>query len=99
MGRKSRLKKIRRENREKLGGNINPEQLPTCQSTDLMWQDSEGLHSLMPGQPPSEEKLAEITAAYQKNIRNSEIFTLMVKQYGKEKAEEMLKEFKVELRP
>ena len=92
MGRKSRLKKIRRENKGKSVEHFNPDQLP-------VWQDAEGLHSLMPGQPPSEEKLAEMTAVYQKNIRNSEIFTLMVEQFGKEKAEDMLKEFKVEIRP
>ena len=99
MGRKSRLKKLRRENRKKLGSDFNPDRLPTCQSSDLMWQDSEGLHTITPGHPPSEEKLAEMTAVYQKNIRNSEIFTLMVKQFGKKKAEEMLKEFKVEIKP
>lgn len=92
MGRKSRLKKFRRENKLNIQQNINPGQLP-------VWQDAEGLHSLIPGIPPSEEKLAEMTAVYQKNIRNSEIFTLMVKQFGKEKAEEMLNEFKMELRP
>jgi hypothetical protein len=92
MGRKSRLKKLRRENKLNNQQDINPDQLP-------LWQDAEGLHALMPGQPPSEEKLEEMTAAYQENIRNSEIFTLMVKQFGKEKAEEMLKEFKVEIRP
>jgi len=92
MGRKSRLKKLRRENREKFGGDFNPDQLP-------FWQDSEGLHTITPGHPPSEEKLAEMTAVYQKNIRNSEIFTLMVKQFGKKKAEEMLKDFKVEIKP
>jgi hypothetical protein len=91
MGRKSRLKKLRRDNREKFSSDFNPDQLP-------MWQDMEGLHAITPGHPPSEEKLAEMTAVYQKNIRNSEIFTLMVKQFGKEKAEEMLKEFKVEIR-
>lgn len=92
MGRKSRLKKLRRENKAKPGVDINPDQLP-------VWQDSEGLHSIMPGEPPSEEKLAEMTAAYQKNIRNSPLFKEMVKQFGKEKAEKLLKECKVELRP
>ena len=92
MGRKSRLKKFRRENKLNNQQDINPGQLP-------VWQDAEGLHSLIPGLPPSEEKLAEMTAAYQENIRNSEIFTLMVKQFGKEKAEEMLKDFKVEIKP
>lgn len=92
MGRKSRLKKLRRENKDQFDGNFNPDQLPA-------WQDMDGLHALMPGHPPSEEKIGEMTAVYQKNIRNSEIFTLMVKQFGKEKAEEMLKEFKVEIRP
>ena len=99
MGRKSRLKKLIRENKAKPGIDINPDQLPASPSTDLNLQDSEGLHSIMPGEPPSEEKLAEMTAAYQKNIRNSPLFKEMVKQFGKEKAEKLLKECKVELRP
>ncbi len=57
MGRKSRLKKLRRESKLNNQQDINPEQLP-------VWQDSEGLHSIMPGEPPSEEKLAEMTAAH-----------------------------------
>ena len=85
MGKKSRLKKLRRENKAKLGGDINPEQLPASQSTDLIWQDSEGLHSIMPGQPPSEEKLAEMAAEYQRKIRKSPLFTEMVQAYGKKK--------------
>ena len=92
MGRKSRLKKLRRENKLNNQQDINPEQLP-------FWQDKEGVHTLMPGLPPSEEKLAEITAEYQQNIRNSPIFTEMVEQFGKERAEELLQECQVELRP
>ena len=92
MSRKSRLKKLRRESKLINQQDINPDQLP-------LWQDMEGLHALMPGLPPSKEKLAEMTAAYQKNIRNSVLFTEMVKLYGKKKAEELLKECKVELKP
>jgi len=84
MGRKSRLKKLRRESKLNNQQDINPEQLP-------VWQDSEGLHSIMPGEPPSEEKLAEMTAAYQKNIRNSPLFTEMVKQFGQKKPKKCYK--------
>lgn len=92
MGRKSRHKKLRRENREQFGNDFNPDQLP-------MWQDAEGLHSIMPGEPPSDEKLAEMTAEYQRKIKESPLFKEMILTFGEKKAKEMLKEFKVEIRP
>lgn len=91
MGRKRRPKKSKYKKKSKLSGNSNPDQL-------LYWQDMEGVHALLPGLPPSKEKLAEMTAIYHSNIRNSEIFTEMVKQFGQEKAEEMLKEFKIKIK-
>lgn len=91
MGRKSRHKKPKRKNNSKPPGGIHPDQLP-------YWQDMEGVHTLIPGLPPTKEKLAEMTAIYQTNIRNSDIFTEMVNQFGQEKAEEMLKEFKIKIK-
>jgi hypothetical protein len=57
------------------------------------------LHFLTPGLPPSPEKLAEMTKEYQRKIRNSPLFSDWVRQYGLKKAEEMLKECRVDLRP
>jgi hypothetical protein len=66
----------------------------------FMWQDEKGqVHSLMPGLPPNPEELEDMTRVYQENIRNSPLWEMMVKQFGLEKAEELLKECRVELRP
>ena len=64
----------------------------------IHWQEEGELHFLTPGLPPSAEKLAEMSKAYQRNIRNSPLFEEWVRQFGLEKAEEMLKECRVELR-
>lgn len=50
-----------------------------------------------PGPPPSPEQLEKMTEEYQKQIRNSSMWDLMVKQFGEERAEEMLREFRVKL--
>ena len=65
----------------------------------LMWQDDKGqVRSLLPGPPPTPEKLEEMSQVYQENIRKSSLWDLMVKEFGIEKAEELLKECRVELR-
>ena len=58
------------------------------------WVSDEGMHVVAPGAPPTPEELEKMTKEYQKNIRNSQIWDDMVQQYGKEKAEELLKEFR-----
>ena len=69
-----------------------PSSLPT-----YSWMEKDGFHSLIPGTPPSSEQLENMTKVYQKNIRNSPIWDEIVKQYGKEKAEKLLKEFRVKI--
>jgi len=58
----------------------------------------DGLHTIQPGIPPSPEQIEEVTAEYQKQIRNSPMWDTMVEQYGEERAQEMLKEFRYEVR-
>jgi hypothetical protein len=62
------------------------------------WPEQDGIHYLVPGSPPTPEKLEEMTKQYQENIRNSPLWGMMVKQFGREKAEELLKECRAELR-
>ena len=62
-----------------------------------MWADDEGIHSLVEGQKPSPEKVKEMERAYRENIKKSSIWDVMIKEYGKEKAEELLLEFKVNI--
>jgi len=58
----------------------------------------DGLHIIQPGLTPSPEQIETVTKEYQKQIRNSPLCETMVEQFGEEKAQEMLKEFKCELR-
>ena len=82
MGRKSRLKKLRRD-----GVADGP----------LMWASEEGVHALEHGQPPTTAQVAAMTLAYQERIRKSPLWNQMVKEFGEQKAAEMLKEFTVKI--
>lgn len=55
----------------------------------------DGMHVVSPVDPSTPQDLEKMTREYQKNIRNSPLWDEMVKQYGKEKAEDLLKEFQV----
>ena len=59
------------------------------------WMDDDGLHIVGQGEPPTPEGLEKMTKKYQENIRKSPIWKEMVQKYGKEKAEELLKELRV----
>ena len=59
------------------------------------WMDQDGLHLVAPGSPLTQEALERMTQAYQKRIRASAMWKDMVREYGKEKAEELLKQFQV----
>jgi hypothetical protein len=52
----------------------------------------------VPCRPPTPEMLEQMSRVYQEKIRKSPLWKQMVKQYGQEKAEELLKAFRVELR-
>ncbi len=57
-----------------------------------VWQEEDGFHFALPGTPLSPEQLEKMTLEYQKNIRNSPMWDQMVRKFGKEKAEELLKQ-------
>jgi len=61
------------------------------------WMEEDGVHYLVPGVPPTAEQLEKMTIEYQKQIRNSPIWDEMVRKFGKEKAEELLKQFRAKL--
>jgi len=67
---------------------------------DAFWTDPDGIHTsfIVPGAPPPNAE-QEMTAAFQKKIRNSPMWIQMVKQFGKAKAEELLKQCKAEIKP
>jgi hypothetical protein len=85
MGKKSRNKRLK-----KISQNIN---LPI-----FSHMDEDGLHALIPGEPPSDDKLKEMTKKHQENIRNSPLWGELLRIYGKEKAEELLLQFRIEIR-
>ena len=62
------------------------------------WFDDEGLHALLPGQPPDQATLERLTQQYQQQIRNSPMWDEMVREFGAKKAEELLRQCRAELR-
>lgn len=83
---KKRLKKRNRTENDLPAGTVS-------------WQDDGGVHFLTPGLPPSPEIVAEMTKEYHRNIKNSPLWEDWVRQFGLQKAEDMLKECRVEIRP
>jgi hypothetical protein len=79
MGKKSRLKKLRRE--------------MSTGAAPNMWASEDGIHTVGVGQPPSPAQLEAMTKAYQERIRNSPLWDEMVKKFGEERANQALKEF------
>lgn len=77
-------KKLQRERRRR------KKQLPATAMDS--WIDKDGLHCIGKGAPPSDADYEQMTQDYQKRIRNSPMWDEWIKQFGKKKAEEMLKE-------
>lgn len=67
--------------------------------TGPLWLEDDGCHAILPGSPPSPEQLERASKIYQEKIRNSPLWDQMVAQFGPAKAEELLKQFRVEIRP
>ncbi|MCJ8297265.1 MAG: SEC-C domain-containing protein [Colwellia sp.] len=68
---------------------------PTSGAT---WIDEEGLHIISKGTKPSDSEIEKMTKKYQNQVRNSPMWDEMVSEFGKEKAEELLKEFKAKVK-
>ena len=62
-----------------------------------MWGSEEGVHALGVGQPLTPSEVAAMTAAYQERIRKSPLWDQMIREFGEQKATEMLKEFTVKI--
>lgn len=84
--RKGKNKKPKRRRRPQ-----TPSEMPA-------WMDDEGLHAMLPGTPPDQETLDRMTQLYQEQIRNSPMWHEMVREFGLEKAEELLRQCRAELR-
>ena len=55
-----------------------------------MWMDDDGIHALTP-EPLSSLDLELMSLRFQEKIRNSPMWDQMVKEYGEEEAEKILK--------
>ncbi len=64
----------------------------------ITWMAGDGMHTLIPGEAPSEQELEEMTKEYQRQIRNSPIWDELVRVNGEQEAEQVLKRFRVETR-
>jgi len=64
----------------------------------ITWMEGDGVHALLPGEKPSKVEIHRITQAYQRQIRKSPLFKQWVKQFGKKKSVEILKECRFEVR-
>lgn len=81
MGKKSRLKRLRRE----VGSAGQPQ----------MWLDDAGIHAVGVGPPPTAAEAAVMALAFQEQIRKSPQWEQLVQMYGEQKAAEILKEVTV----
>lgn len=90
------MSKMRKRRRK---ANVPAPSLPSPALPTYEWADGEGLHCLVPGQPPSPEQLEEMTRAYREKIRSDPRWAEVVRQLGADKAEELLQACRVELRP
>lgn len=62
------------------------------------WSDGDNTRVLIKGEKPSQAELDQLTKEYQQQIKHSHFWGEMVEQYGEQKAEEMLGEFKAEVK-
>lgn len=90
----SNKKKLGKNKRKKRKRTTQPN-LPGAVST---WQENDGLHAIVAGERPSEEKLTDMTRTYQQQIKKSPLFKEWVVKFGKKKALKLLEECRVELR-
>jgi len=64
----------------------------------VTWADDEGMHIISHGVKPTSSEIDQMSKEYQNKIRNSPMWDAMVNEFGKEKAEELLKECKAEIK-
>ena len=75
-----------------------PRSRPSVEGSAAPWLDEDGLHMLVPGDTPSAALLDELTLKYQQNIRNSPLWDEIVRRFGSEEAERILKQFRVDVK-
>ena len=71
---------------------LNKAELPNA------WMESDGIHVMEEGLPPTPDSIGATTKVYQESIRNSSLWDEMVKKFGEDEAERLLTQFRVETR-
>jgi hypothetical protein len=64
----------------------------------IAWTDQDGLHTLVPGEAPTQDQLDEMSRVYQQKIRSSPLWQEMLDEFGPAEAERLLKQFRAEVR-
>jgi hypothetical protein len=97
MAKKSKKRKKHKRNAPGRA-NIPPGILDIIYPTGFTWMDEEGLHALIPGEPPPEEFFQLWSENFQKELRNSPLWDEMMAKFGQEEAEKLLKQCQMKLR-
>jgi len=63
-----------------------------------LWVADDGVHALVPGPQPSSGLLERLSHRFRENLRGSPLWDEMVKELGKERAEELLQQCRAESR-
>lgn len=67
-------------------------------TSPMTWADEEGIHVISKSVKPTNVEIEQMTIDYQNQVRKSPLWDEMINEFGKEKAEELLKEFKAEVK-
>jgi hypothetical protein len=99
MGKRSRQKRQRRRAAARRGGiGLGHDEAVPAQVPAFAWADHEGLHTLVPGEPPAPGELQEWTRVVQEKMRHAPEWNQIVAQLGPDEAERLLQQFRFELR-
>ena len=63
-----------------------------------MWQQGHEIHAVGSGSRPSAGMLEQMSKRFQEEIRSSPMWEQMVEEFGAERAEELLLQFRAEIR-
>jgi hypothetical protein len=91
MAKKKKNRKKRKTERHKR--NVPPGLPPT-----LSGMDTDEVHSLLPGKPPSSEEMVNVNEIFRNELRKSPIWDEMVAKFGAEEAEKLLQQVKIEVK-
>lgn len=93
MAKKRKRAKIRNKK------NNRPKQNIAATQPGLMaWVEQDGIHALIPGVRPAEAQIEEMNLIYQEKLRHTPLWDEMIKQFGREKAEEVLKQCRIDIK-